>query len=106
MRFFLGKDPLSGISRWMDYDPTTDTTTEFAEGDVTTALDVTNDLRNDDDYWKAGVKKGMAHYASIPAILLEKWTREGVNTNDSQALLDMVNKPEYAYLRVTAKKHA
>jgi len=106
MRYFLGYDPLTGIKRWMDYDPLTDTTTEFAEADVTTALDVTNDLRNDDDYWKTGVKNSYAHYASIPAILLEKWTREGVNINDSQALLDMVNKPEYAYLKVTRKTHA
>ena len=106
MRYFLGYDPLSGIKRWMDYDPLTDETHEFAEADTTVALDVTNDLRNDEEYWRQGVKNSMAHYASIPAILLEKWAHEGVNINDSQALLDMVNKPEYAYLRVTTKRHA
>ena len=105
MRYFLGKDPVSGITRWMDYDPLTDTTTEYAEQDVNTALDVTNDLRNDEQYWKDGVKKGMAHYASIPALLLEDWARKGVNINEPEELVKMVNRPEYAYLRVTTKIH-
>lgn len=106
MRYFLGKDPLSGVTRWMDYDPLTDTTTEYAEQDVNTALDVTNVLRNDEGYWKQGVKNGMAHYASIPALLLEDWAKKGVNINEPEELVKMVNRPEYAYLRVTTKTHA
>ena len=106
MRFFLGYDPISGMKRWMDHDPDTDITTEYAEQDVSTALDVTNDLRNDEDYWKRGVKNEFAHYASIPAILIEDWLKKGVNINEPKELVKMVNKPEYAYLRTTTKRHA
>jgi hypothetical protein len=100
---FLSKDPLTGITRWMQYDPMTDTLTEKAEADTTQNLEHSNSLRNDEDYWKKGVKNEMAHYAHIPNILLEKWANEGVDINDNQALFDMVNKPEYAYLKTTTK---
>jgi hypothetical protein len=106
MRFPLGKDPLSGIERWMEYDPLTDTTTEFATQDVNTALEVNNDLRNDDEYWKRGKKNEFAHYASIPALIYEKWIQEGMHPDDTKAMLKKLNSPEYAYLKVTTKTHA
>ena len=100
---FLSKDPLTGIVRWMHYDPMTDTLIEKAEADTSQNLEHAKDLRNDEDYWKKGVKEEMAHYAHIPNILLEKWANEGVDINDNKALFDMVNKPEYAYLKTTTK---
>lgn len=105
MRFLLGTDPYTGISRWMDYDPVTDTTTEFAESDVTHEVDASKYLQNDPDYWKKGVKDEFAQYAHIPAILLEKWANMGVDINDTAALIEMVNKPEYSYLKTTTAHH-
>lgn len=106
MRYFLGTDPFTGISRWMDYDPVTDETTEYAESDVTHEVDASKYLQNDPEYWKQGVKDEFAHYAHIPTILLEKWANEGVDINDAKALLKKVNHPDYAYLKTTTKRHA
>lgn len=90
----------------MDYDPTTRETVEFAQADVSHEVEASRQMQNNDEFWKYGVKNEMALYAHIPAILLEKWMREGVDTNDTQALLKMVNKPEYSYLKTTTKVHA
>lgn len=103
---FLSKDPNTGIERWMEYDYETDTLKEYAFADVTAEVEASKYFAKDDDYWKQGVKDEMAHYAHIPAIILEKWANEGVDINDRQALFQMVNKPEYAYLKTTTKYHA
>lgn len=101
----LSADPFTGIMRWVEYDSLTDTQTECAVQDVTQNLEYSRQLQNDDAYWKAGVKSEMAHYAHIPNVLLERWANEGVDINDNDALFEMVNKPEYAYLRTTTKRH-
>lgn len=106
MRYFLGKDPVSGISRYMEYDSLTDTTTEYAEQDIGHEVEASKQLQNDDDFWKQGVKDEFAMYAHIPAILLERWAMEGVDINDAKALVKKVNHPDYAYLRTTTKRHA
>ena len=100
---FLSRE--AGITRWCQYDPVTDTLYEWAEADVEPQIEASRQLQNDTDYWKQGVKREMAHYAHIPNILLEKWANEGVDIRDSSALFAMVNKPEYAYLKTTAKVH-
>ena len=106
MRYFLGRDPMTGISRWMDYDPATRETVEFAQSDVTHEVEASRQMANNAEFWKHGVKNDMALYAHIPAILLEKWLREGVDINDNAELVKMVNKPEYSYLKTTSKVHA
>jgi hypothetical protein len=98
---FLSHDPVTGISRWVEYDPATGDLIEKAEKDCTASVEMSKSLQNDGDHWKQGVKNGMAHYAFIDNFLLEKWANEGVDINDNQALFEMVNKPEYAYLRTT-----
>ena len=45
----------------------------------------------------------MAHYAHIPNIILEKWANMGVNIANPDALVEMVNKPEWGYLKTTRK---
>ena len=98
---FLSQDPITGITRWVEYDHATGDLIEKAEADAEPSLEFAKSLRNDEQYWRDGVKREMAHYAHIPNILLEKWAAEGVDINDNQALFEMVNKPEYAYLRTT-----
>jgi hypothetical protein len=106
VKYFLGKDPISGISRYMEYDSLTDTTTEYAEQDIAQEVEASKQLQNNDEFWKQGVKDEFAMYAHIPAILLEKWAMEGVDINDAKALIKKVNNPDYAYLRTTTKRHA
>jgi hypothetical protein len=106
VKYFLGKDPISGISRYMEYDSLTDTTTEYAEQDIAHEVEASKQLQNNDEFWKQGVKDEFAMYAHIPAILLEKWAMEGVDINDAKALIKKVNNPDYAYLRTTTKRHA
>lgn len=105
MKRFLSSDPFTGIMRWVEYDSLTDELHESAVADAEPNIEYAKALRNDEDYWKQGVKKDMAHYAHIPNILLEQWIRLGVDVNDPDALIAMVNKPEYAYLRTTTKRH-
>ena len=87
----------------MDFDPATGIVTEYAEGDAQAGVDHATALRNDDDHWKNGVKNDMAHYAHIPNIVLEKWANMGVNIANPDALVEMVNKPEWGYLKTTRK---
>ena len=91
--------------RWVEYDPLTKELHEGATADTSANLEFSRGLQNDEDYWKQGVKNEMAHYAHIPNILLEQWMRMGVDVNDTDALIAMVNKPEYSYLRTTTKRH-
>ena len=102
-RRFLEYDQMTGITRSMDFDPATGKITEYAEGDAQAGLDHATSLRNNDDYWKNGVKNDMAHYAHIPNIILEKWANMGVNIANPDALVEMVNKPEWGYLKTTRK---
>jgi len=105
MKRLLSSDPFTGIMRWVEYDPLTNELHEGATADTSANLEFSSALRKDEDYWKQGVKNEMAHYAHIPNILLEQWMQMGVDVNDPDALIAMVNKPDYAYLRTTTKRH-
>lgn len=100
-RFLSNRD---GIVRWMEYDPFTDQTTEVAVQDVEPHLEASRRLQNDPENWKTGVKKDFALYAQIPNIILEQWANKGVDINDVDALFEMANKPEYAYLKTTTRQ--
>ena len=56
-----------------------------------------------------GIKEGWWHYASYPAIIIEKWMNEyGVNVFDKdhkKKVLELTNRPEYRYLKTTTKMH-
>ena len=91
--------------RLLDYDPLTDTTTEYSEQDISHEVEASKQMQNDPEVWKQGVKDEFAFYGHIPAILLEKWAIEGVDINDTAALFRMINKPEYAYLKTTTARH-
>lgn len=102
----LDFDPLSGIRQYFEYDALTDETHIYTEGDAEVNLEWSRGLQKDDDYSRKGMKKEMWHYAHIPAVILHKWMVEGVDINDTKALIKKVNHPDYAYLKTTTKKHA
>jgi hypothetical protein len=106
----LEYDPLTGITTSVDYIPDTDTTVVYREqSDVNLILDANKALQNDDDVTKKGIKKGWWHYAQIPNIIIEKWLNEhGVdiyNKDHEKAVFKLLNRPEYRYLKTTAKMH-
>lgn len=103
MKRFLEYDPITGITRHVEFDAATGVMTEYATADAQASLDHAARLRNDDEHWNQGVKNDMAHYAHVPAIVLEQWMRLGVNIRNPDALVEMVNKPEWSYLKTTRK---
>jgi hypothetical protein len=101
----LDVDPLSGTRTYHHYDPLTKQTTIKTVGDAEPGLEWAKALAKEGDYWKQGVKNGRAHYAHIPNDVLLKWHSMGVNIGDPKALIEMVNKPEWKYLKTTDKVH-
>lgn len=102
---FFDYDPYAGVTTYFSSDTGNDWTFTYKYDPVTYELDASKELAKTDDHWKDGVKKGWVHYCHIPDQIMHKWAVEGVNINDPKALLEMVNRPEYAYLKLTDKKH-
>ena len=102
-------DPMTGVTTTFDYDHSTDKTIIGYEQDVSLLLDANKALQNDEEYSKKGIKDGWWHYASYPAIIIEKWMTEyGVNVFDKdhkKKVLELTNRPEYRYLKTTTKMH-
>jgi len=69
------------------------------------SLEASKALAKDNEHWNKGVKNGWLHYAHIDDALLFKWHTMGVNISEPKELLEMVNKPEWAYLKCTGKVH-
>jgi hypothetical protein len=106
MKRLLSYDRASGTEEWFHYDVLTgETTVETINRDLSPTLDYTVARRNDDDYWRQGVKNEFAHYCHIPNSILLKWRVMGVAIDDPKELVRMVNKPEWSYLKVTDKVH-
>ena len=100
---------MTGVTTYFDYDHATDTSIIGAEQDVSSLLEVNKILQNDEEYSKRGIKEGWWHYASYPAIIIEKWINEyGVNVfnkDHQKKVLELTNRPEYRYLKTTTKMH-
>lgn len=98
-------DPLTGIKTWMSVGPKGEWQFRHEFPDVQNELDMNRDLRNDSDNWTEGVKNGVVHFAHIPDAVLFKWHCDGVDIRDNKALFEMVNKPEWSYLKCVDKIH-
>jgi len=109
LKRILDFDPITGITTTFDYDHATDTTILGSEQDVSLLLEVNKQLQNSDSYTKKGMQADWWHYASYPAIIIEKWLTEyGVNVFDKdhqKKVFELTNRPEYRYLKTTTKMH-
>ena len=105
MKRLLDYDPHSGMSTFHEYHAGTDTTILSTSQDVTANLEWSKGLARDEDYSRKGMKKEFWHYAHIPAEIMHKWMVEGIDVNDTKALIKKANSPEYSYLKTTTKKH-
>lgn len=106
MKRLLSYNRFTGTEEWFHYDHLTkETRIETKNDDLSPTLDWTAARRNDPDYWKSGVKNDRAHYAHIPTEILLQWHTQGVDIGNPRALIEMVNKPEWGYLKTTDKVH-
>lgn len=55
------------------------------EQDISAAIQMATAMRNDDDYWRQGVKKSFAHAAHIPASVVVELLGIGVNVYHASA---------------------
>lgn len=114
--FFLDKrlldyDPDTGVSEIFHYDHMTGDVHIETRQDVDPILDVTNELRNDEQYSRDGIKDEMWHYASIPIVVQMRWLSEYGSENwpmkpgNEKLLFRLLNSPEWKYLKATGKIH-
>lgn len=79
------------------------------EQDVEANLDWSKSLANDENYWKAGVKSGFAHYAHVPdLVILDMRAKHGVNfysKEDSAKVMSLI-ETHYPYCKTTHKFHS
>lgn len=108
MKRLLEHDSFTGLTQYIHYDELTDETHIETVQDSTrlnAEVEASRSLQNDEDYTRKGMKNDMLHYAHIPSGVLMEWFAQGVDINDRKALIKMVNKPEYAYLKTTNLVH-
>lgn len=102
-------DPVTGISTYHEYNPLNDSTTISHEADATPIIERNKALATDDDHTKLGIKQEFWHYASIPAGVIMEWKQKfGVdvwNKNHSKRVGQLLNDPDYRYLKVTSGYH-
>ena len=101
-RILLDVDPLSGVRSYVHHDTLTNETTLETVGDATAGLEWAKYLKNTEGERKTD--KEFQHYCHIPASVLVQWHGMGIDTNNPDELVRMVNRPEWSYLKVTSKR--
>ena len=106
MKRIIDHDPFTGITTFMEYHADTDLTVVGRMQDVEAILERNKALQNDTDYSRKGIKDSWWHEARIPNIVAEKWKAEyGVdvfNKDDLKKVKQLLNSPEWKYLKTTA----
>lgn len=72
------QDPLTGMKTIVQLDNDGVMHTTY-EQDLETAIERTRAMRNDDDYWKQGMKNSFVHVATIPDVVVLELRKIGVN---------------------------
>ena len=105
----LSTDPVTGLMTWHEYDAATDETTISYSADSTSILERNKALQNDTDFSKKGIKQEFWKYAEIPVEVQLDWLiNKGVdiaNRDHAKKMFELVNSPEYKYLKTTAGYH-
>lgn len=109
MRQLLDYDPIRGVSCFYEYKPGTQEVVLTHEQDVGAILDANKAAAADDDKTKRGIKQDWWKYASVPAIVEIEWLQKyGVDLNNphhKKRVFQLLNHPDYRYLKATAKTH-
>lgn len=105
----LDYDPITGVSCFWDYRPDEQRVVLSHEQDVSAILDANKRAANDDDKTKRGWKTDWWKYASVPAIVEIEWMQKyGVsleNPAHKKKIFELLNHPDYRYLKTTNKVH-
>jgi len=91
------QDPLTGMQTIVQLDNDGVMHTTYKQ-DLEGALERSRAMRNDDDYWKQGVKRGFAHIATIPDVVILELRKLGIDVyrapvKDIVTGLHKLNKP-------------
>lgn len=110
MKRLIDFDPLTQESVWMDVDEVNGTFDLHHSQPVEHILENNRRLANDTDYTKKGIKDDWWHYASIPNIVIQEWSKKVggdiLSKKYEKELFKFLNSPDYAYLRSTHGKHS
>jgi hypothetical protein len=112
MKRLLDLDPLTGASTWFygNNDGTFKISNQQSDDSVSTILESNKRLASMEQISKKGIKKGYWHYATIPPILVAKWTAEIgsdiLDTKNQKELFKRLNNPDYQYLKTTHGRHS
>jgi len=104
MSELLEFDPLTGVSRYFDFDEETKVVTLTSKQDVSGLLEHTKALRNA-NATDSGIKRGMWHYASIPPMLEMQMRSAGIDLYDpgsTKRIIQWINEHAPAF-KVTTK---
>jgi len=105
----LSYDPLTGLETWHSHDSLTDETIISYTADSSPILEGNKMMANDTDYTKQGIKQEFWHYATITVEVQMDWLiNKGVdiyNKDHSQKVGQLLNDPEYLYLKTTHLHH-
>jgi len=109
MKLLLDKNPLSGVSAWFEADNEGNYIISH-EQDVTPILEANKLSANAEAHTsKKGIKEGWWHYASIPNILVMKWSQEIggdiLNKQNEKELFKRLNHPDHQHLKATYGQH-
>jgi hypothetical protein len=103
---FVEKDP-GGVETWTDDDHEPGLKIHYRQ-DVEPVLNYARDLRNNEDYSKAGIKRDFWLYATIPPVVIMKLKIEhGLDVfdpNHVKAVHKIINQ-DYPYLKCTTGHH-
>ncbi len=107
MPILFDKDPITGITQYYDYDPTTDKHMIHSVQETDLLIDKLKQIRNNPEVWNKGVKESWVHYASIPPIIEMQLKAKGIdiyNKDQTKELLKELNT-NYPWLKTTTKNH-
>ena len=108
-RRLIATDPITGLMTWHEHDEATDTMTIGYSADSKPILERNKILQNDADFSKKGIKQEFWKYAEIPVEVQLHWLiNKGVDINNrdhAKKMFELVNSPEYKYLKTTAGYH-
>lgn len=108
MKRLLDFDPLTREAVWFEMNDDGIVTLHH-EQDVSHIIEANKMMQNETEYTKQGIKDGWWHYARVPNNIVHKWlVEEGVNffdKNDRKKVFQLLNSPEYRFLKTTTKHH-
>jgi hypothetical protein len=108
-RMLIDKDPFTGESVWYDFDHGSLRATITHEQPVARIIDNNIADANDTERTAAGIKRDWWHYARVPNTVIVDWKQKhGVdfyNPDHRKRVFQLLNSPDYRYLKTTHKHH-